>query len=228
MRNDGSYAARPSRFAVGFAGVAFVADDGARPNVGSDVEQNVEVTRVGGFAACQVEGDDIAGGVRFRVDLRGEAAARASERLPFLPPLLQRRHMRAHDRRVEHLDQVRGRTHRGKRVEEGFEDASLAQSVEAFPYAVPGTKAFRQGAPSNVLDREEMERLKEAPVVVAPSVLAGEGRRETPSAYTPNLPHPSLGLHASWPPIRSETYESCLIQPRNPKNLIRPKFVHTT
>jgi hypothetical protein len=44
------------------------------------------VTRVGGFAACQVEGDDIAGGVRFRVDLRGEAAARASERLPFLPP----------------------------------------------------------------------------------------------------------------------------------------------
>src|SRR5580692_5473580 len=75
--------------------------------------------------------------------------------------------MRAHDRRVEHLDQVRGRTHRGKRVEEGFEDASLAQSVETFPYAVPGTTAFRQGAPSNVLDREEMERLKEAPVIVA-------------------------------------------------------------
>ena len=71
VRNDRSYAARPSRFAVGFAGVAFVADDGARPNVGSDVEQNVEVTRVGSFAACQVEGDDIAGGVRFRVDLNG-------------------------------------------------------------------------------------------------------------------------------------------------------------
>ena len=81
-----SYAARPSRFAVGFAGVAFVADDGARPNVGSDVEQNVEVTRVGGFAACQVEGDDIAGGVRFCVDFRGEAAARTTERLPLLPP----------------------------------------------------------------------------------------------------------------------------------------------
>ena len=43
--------------------------------------------RVGaGLAARQVEGDDIAGGVRFRVDFRGEAAARASERLAFLPP----------------------------------------------------------------------------------------------------------------------------------------------
>src|SRR6202044_811408 len=74
--------------------------------------------------------------------------------------------MRAHDRRVEHLDQVRGRTHRGKRVKEGFEDASLAQSVEAFPHAVPGTKAVRQGAPSNVLEGEEMERLEEAPVIL--------------------------------------------------------------
>ena len=42
--------------------------------------------RVRGLAARQVEGDDIAGGVRFRVDFRGEAAARASERLAFLPP----------------------------------------------------------------------------------------------------------------------------------------------
>ena len=56
------------------------------PNVGVDVEQNVEVTRVGGFAAGQVEGDDVAGGVRFCVDFRGEATARATERLPFLPP----------------------------------------------------------------------------------------------------------------------------------------------
>jgi sugar lactone lactonase YvrE len=39
-----------------------------------------------GFAAGQVEGDDIPGGVRFCVDFRGEAAARAPERLAFLPP----------------------------------------------------------------------------------------------------------------------------------------------
>jgi hypothetical protein len=73
--------------------------------------------------------------------------------------------MRAHDRRVEHLDEMRGRTHRGERVEEGFEDASLAQSVEAFPYAVARTEAFRQGAPPNILDREEVERFEETAIV---------------------------------------------------------------
>jgi hypothetical protein len=72
--------------AIGLAGVAFVADDDARLNVGSDVEQNIEMTRVGGFSARQIEGDDVAGGVRFCVDFRGEAATRAPERLAFLPP----------------------------------------------------------------------------------------------------------------------------------------------
>ena len=86
MRDDGSDAARPRRLAVGLAGVAFVADDGAGLNVGPDVEQGFEVTPVGGFAAGQVEGDDVAGGVRFCVDFRGEAAARTPERLAFLPP----------------------------------------------------------------------------------------------------------------------------------------------
>src|ERR1700730_2172664 len=118
------------------------------------------------------------------------------------PPLL---------RRPTH---ARGRTHRGKRVEEGFEDASLAQSVEAFPYAVPGTKAFRQGAPSNVLDREEMERLKEAPAITAlPSSPGKAGAKHRQRVRPIFLIH--LCRHASRPPIRSETYESCLIQPRN-------------
>ena len=84
--NDGSDAARSRGVSVGLAGVAFVADDRAGLNVGSDVEQGLEVTRVGSFAAGQVEGDDVAGGVRFCVDFRGEAAARAPERLAFLPP----------------------------------------------------------------------------------------------------------------------------------------------
>jgi hypothetical protein len=84
--DDESDAAPPRRFAIGLAGVAFVADDGARPNVGADIEQGFEVTPVERLAAGQVEGDDIAGGVRFCVDLRGEAATRAPERLAFLPP----------------------------------------------------------------------------------------------------------------------------------------------
>jgi hypothetical protein len=90
VRNDGSDAALPRRFAIGLAGIAFVADDRTGLNVGADIEQEAEMTRVGGFAASQIEGDDVAGGVRFCMDFRGEAAARATERLPFLPPLLRR------------------------------------------------------------------------------------------------------------------------------------------
>jgi hypothetical protein len=84
--DDGSDAARSCGVPIGLAGVAFVADDGARLNVGPDVEQGFEVTPVGSFSAGQIEGDDVAGGVRFCVDFRGEAAARTSERLAFLPP----------------------------------------------------------------------------------------------------------------------------------------------
>ena len=84
--DHGSDAARSRGVSIGLAGVAFVADDGARLNVGPDIEQGFEVASVEGFAAGQVEGDDVPGGVRFCVDFRGEAAARASERLLFLPP----------------------------------------------------------------------------------------------------------------------------------------------
>jgi hypothetical protein len=84
--DDGSDAARSRGVPIGLAGVAFVADDGAGLNVGPDIEQGFEVTPVEGFAAGQVESDDIPGGVRFCVDFRGEAATRPPERLPFLPP----------------------------------------------------------------------------------------------------------------------------------------------
>ena len=84
--DDRGDAARLCRLAIGLAGVAFVADDSAGLDVGSDVEQGFEVTRVGRFSAGQIEGDDVAGGVRFCMDFRGEAAARTSERLAFLPP----------------------------------------------------------------------------------------------------------------------------------------------
>ena len=134
--------------------------------------------------------------------------------------------MRAHDRRIEHLDEMSGRTHRGKRVEEGFEDASLAQSVEAFPHAVPMAEAFRQSAPANVLDSEEMERLEEAPVILglpSPSRQASAKHRKRVRPIL--LIH--LCRHAPRPLIRSESYESCPIQKRNPKNLIHRKFVHT-
>jgi len=74
--------------------------------------------------------------------------------------------MSAYDGGVEHLKEMRRGAHRRKRVEEGLEDASLAQAIEALPYAVPMTEALRQRAPANVLDGEEMKRLEEAAVVL--------------------------------------------------------------
>ena len=75
--------------------------------------------------------------------------------------------MRAHDGRIEHLNEMRRRTHGCERVEEGLEDASLAQAIEALPHAVPMAEAFRQSAPANVLDGEEMQRLEEAAIVLS-------------------------------------------------------------
>ena len=75
--------------------------------------------------------------------------------------------MRAHDGGVEHLKEVRRGAHGRERVEEGLEDASLAQAIEALPHAVPMTEALRQRAPANALDGEEMQRLEEAAIVLS-------------------------------------------------------------
>src|ERR1700733_10247470 len=74
-----------SRLAL--VGVAFVADDCAGLNVGADIEQDVEMTRVGGFAAGQVEGDDVAGGVRFCVDFVVRPPRERPSACPSSPPL---------------------------------------------------------------------------------------------------------------------------------------------
>src|SRR5271170_4397337 len=127
--------------------------------------------------------------------------------------------MSAHDGGVEHLKDMRRRTHGRERVEKGLEDASLAQSIEALPHAVPRTEALRQRAPANVLDGEEMQRLEEAAVVLGfppPPRQAGANHRQRLRPMV--LIH--LCRHWPRPLIRSESYESRLIQPRNPKNII--------
>jgi hypothetical protein len=80
-------AACSRHIAVRFAGVAFVANDSARFYVRADVEQGFKMTGVGRFSPRQVEADDRARSVGFRMDFRGEAAARTPERLTVLPPL---------------------------------------------------------------------------------------------------------------------------------------------
>ena len=82
--------------------------------------------------------------------------------------------MRAHDGGIEHLNEMRGRTHRGGRIEEGLEHTCLAQAVEPFPDAVPLAEPVRQGAPSHVFDGEEMKRFKEPAIILALSSASGK------------------------------------------------------
>lgn len=86
VRDHGSNAPLPRSLAVRLAGIAFVAHDSARLYIRSDIEQGFEVARIRGLAAGQVEADERARSVGFRVDFRRETAARAPERLPLLPP----------------------------------------------------------------------------------------------------------------------------------------------
>ena len=88
------------------------------------------------------------------------------------------------------------------------------------------TEALRQGAPANVLDREEMEGFEEPLVILGLPSTPGQAGPEHRKRVRPILLM-HLRRHALRPPIRSETYESCLIQLRNPKKLIHRKFVHT-
>ena len=127
--------------------------------------------------------------------------------------------MSAHDGRVEHLNEMRCGAHRRERIEEGLEDACLAQAIEALPHTVPMTEALRQRAPANVLDGKEMKRLEEAAVVLglpsAPRQASAKHRKRV-------RPIVLIHLRRHWlrPLIRSESYESCPIPQGNRKNVI--------
>ena len=134
--------------------------------------------------------------------------------------------MGAHDGRVEHLDEMRGRTHGGERIKEGFKNAGLAQPVEALPNAVPSTEALRQSPPANILDREEMKGFEKAPIVLGfPSTPGKAGPKHHKRMRPIFLVHPCR--HAPRSPNQPETYESRPIQQGNPKTFIHHKFVHT-
>ncbi len=79
-------AAGSGGLAVGFAVVALVANDGARRDIGPEIEQDRELTAVARLSGRQVESDRQAAEVGLEVDLGREAAARAAESLAVLPP----------------------------------------------------------------------------------------------------------------------------------------------
>ena len=84
--NNRSDAACPCRSPVRLAGIVLVGDRGARDYVRPDVEQGLEVSAVGRFAAGQVEGDQVSATIGFPVDFGREPAARAAKGLACLPP----------------------------------------------------------------------------------------------------------------------------------------------
>jgi hypothetical protein len=151
---------------------------------------------------------------------RERPSARSSCPLLLRPPTRERARCR-----VEHLNEMRCGAHRRERVEEGLEDAGLAQAIEAFPHAVPRTEALRQRAPANVLDGEEMKRLEKAAIILSlasPPRQAGAEHRKRMRQSSSSI-FVDIG---SGPVIRSESYESCPIPQGNRKNVIGRNFVH--
>ena len=98
------------------------------------------MTPVGGFAAvrskamiCE-EASDLA-----RILVVKPPRERPSD-CPSCPLRAGRRHMRAHDGRVEHLNEMRRGTHGRERVEEGFEDAGWLKRSKRFHTLFQGPK----------------------------------------------------------------------------------------
>lgn len=86
IRNDRTDATLASSLSVDLGVIPFVGYGCTGPNVGSDVEQCLELPAVAGFAAGQMEAERETLEVGFEVDFRREPAARAAERLTVLPP----------------------------------------------------------------------------------------------------------------------------------------------
>src|SRR3954453_20399157 len=98
--------------------------------------------------------------------------------------------MRPHDGGVEHLNQVRGAAGCSEGVEEGLENARLAQAPEALPDGIPVPECLGQRPPWDVMDREVGNGLEEETVVAALVARAASAPPGTPQLRSPS-PHPS-------------------------------------
>ena len=84
--------------------------------------------------------------------------------------------MGAHDRRIDHLDEVSGAAHSRQKGEHRLENAPPAQPPKPLPDAVPIAKLRRQRSPGDVVNREKMQRLQKL-AIVPPFVAAARARR---------------------------------------------------
>ena len=86
MRNDRQRFLLSRGSPIRFAVIALVSDDGARGDIRTDGHQGFEFRGIGFLAARQIEGDREAIEIGLEVYFRRKAAARAAQRLVFLPP----------------------------------------------------------------------------------------------------------------------------------------------
>src|ERR1700712_1117413 len=106
--------------------------------------------------------------VGLEVDFAAKTAARAPKGLILLSPLgAGGGDVRANDRAVEHLHQMRCLAGLGQQLEKCLHHAGAAEPPEPFPNAVPQPERGRQRAPSQIMNREEMQRFQKLAVVPA-------------------------------------------------------------
>jgi hypothetical protein len=70
VRDDRTDAAPACTIAIGFSIVSFISDSSARRDVGSEIEKNLEVAAVTGFAAGQMKGQRQAAEIDLQMDFR--------------------------------------------------------------------------------------------------------------------------------------------------------------
>src|ERR1700722_582686 len=205
----------PTSGAIVLGVVALVGHSGTRRDIGTDVERGGQLCAIADLAASQMEGDRQAIEVGFEVDFAGKSAARTPERLILLPPFGPGRgDVRANDRAVEHLDQMRCLAGLGQELEERLDDAGSAESPEALPDAVPRTERRGKRAPGQIMDREKMQCLQEL-AVVPPRLAAAR------LSGSENLQHdrPVVFRHSSQhsrPSLLPVCYESEICRFGNP------------
>ena len=86
--------------------------------------------------------------------------------------------MGAHDCGIDHLNQVCGAAHLGQERQHRLENTPLAQPPEPLPDAVPLTELSRQSAPSDIVNREIMQRFQEFAIVPTAPATARACRPE--------------------------------------------------
>ena len=86
VRDDRADAAPARRRAVALGVISLVGEHGAGRDIRPDVEQDLEMAAVAGFAASQLEGQRQAFEIGLQVDFGGKSTARAAEGLTVLPP----------------------------------------------------------------------------------------------------------------------------------------------